>query len=131
MALHHLSYLLLTETEVLNGPHVTELVHTEVCVAPALSYRGRGAAYTVLYLCFRLRQGHSRGREGERGVKIPVHCALSVLQIETGPFGGRKRRVKLAQRLPTLCSICASDCILGERRERKGLKQQEAALLVF
>jgi hypothetical protein len=67
VAFNHLPDLLLAEAEVLYGPHVAELVHPKVSIAPALCNRGWGTSNTVLHLSFRLRKGHLilRGEDEE------------------------------------------------------------------
>ena len=70
MALELLPNVLLTEAKVLNGPHIAELVHPEVCVAPAIGHRvdrggTRGAVdRTLHYVTASLEEEKSEGWEG-------------------------------------------------------------------
>lgn len=58
VTLDHFAYFFFTEAEVLYGPHVAELVHSEVRVAPALSHRGGRTPDTVFHLSLGLGLSH-------------------------------------------------------------------------
>lgn len=73
MALELLPNVLLTEAKVLNGPHVAELVHPEVCVAPAIGHRvDRGGTRgtvdrTLHYVTASLKEERSKRVRGGGG----------------------------------------------------------------
>ena len=84
MALELLPNVLLTEAKVLNGPHVAELVHPEVGVAPAVGHRvDRGGTRgtvdrTLHYVTASLEKERSEVVKGggwdEGGTNVHVHA---------------------------------------------------------